>query len=62
MDKALLQLELSLFGDWLCVHCENRTDVTEIDDILISTYIDERTEFATEQKEKYPYLYAEIVP
>jgi hypothetical protein len=62
MNKELLQLELSLFGDWLCLHFENRTDVTEIDDALIETYLSERTEFATEQKERFPYLYAEIVP
>ena len=62
MDKELLKLELSLFGDWLCETQDNPIDVTEIEDKLISVYLNERSEFAKKQKEKYSYLYAEIVP
>ena len=62
MDKELLSLELSLFSDWLYEKKDNPIDQTEIDDKLISEYLSERYEFAKKQKEKYSYLYADIVP
>lgn len=62
MNKDLLSLEISLFGDWLCDRKDNPFDQTAIDDKLISEYLSERHEFAKKQKEKYSYLYADIVP
>jgi hypothetical protein len=58
----LLKLELSLFSDWLCDKGDYSFDVTKIDDEFINTYLSERAEFAKKQKERYSYLYADIVP
>jgi len=60
MEKEIivisLALELELFTDWLL-----EKDL-QCDSEIIPLYLKERTEFAIKQKERYGFLYAQIIP
>lgn len=61
MDKEIIEKELALFVNWLFYKKDIDLDATP-DYNMVEEYKKSRSEWVASQKEKYPYLYDNIVP
>lgn len=67
MDKIILEKELDLFNTWIwekLMQDERAASIHAIDfisDEFVEEYLSVRSSFVKEQKEKWKYLYDDIV-
>lgn len=67
MNKNILEKELDLFFDWTwekLMQDERSASIHAIDflsDEFVEEYMEQRAEFVRKQKEKWKYLYEDII-